>query len=53
MKAIVNEELGDGVVSAIDVNVTVSKQKGKHGEDRIVINIDGKFLPYSEQNVDW
>ncbi len=42
IKAIMNEELGDGIMSAIDMFATIDKIKGKAGEDRIVITLNGK-----------
>ncbi|KAK9832326.1 hypothetical protein WJX74_006380 [Apatococcus lobatus] len=52
IKAIMNEELGDGIMSAIDMFATVDKIKGKTGEDRLVITLNGKFLPHIEQVAD-
>jgi len=48
LKALVNEKCGDGIMSAIDMYVSVDKIKGKHGEDRIVVRLNGKFLPQVE-----
>ncbi|GJD12248.1 Cyanate hydratase [Galdieria sulphuraria] len=42
LKALVNEKCGDGIMSAIDMYVTVDKIKGKHGEDRIVVKLNEK-----------
>ena len=42
IKAIMNEELGDGIMSAIDMFATIDKIKGKTGEDRVVITLNGK-----------
>jgi hypothetical protein len=36
-------------MSAIDVYVSIDKHKGKQGEDRVRITLDGKFLPHIEQ----
>ncbi|CAM9652788.1 unnamed protein product [Ascophyllum nodosum] len=49
LKSIINEKFGDGIMSAIDVFVTVEKIKGSQGEDRVVITFNGKFLPHIEQ----
>ncbi|KAL4423450.1 hypothetical protein ABPG77_005402 [Micractinium sp. CCAP 211/92] len=49
LKAIVNEKFGDGIMSAIDFYCTVDKVQGKHGENRVVITFNGKFLPHVEQ----
>jgi cyanate lyase len=48
-KAIIDEELGDGIMSAIGFYATVEKLKGKDGEDRVLISLNGKFLPHTEQ----
>eukprot|EP00871_Galdieria_phlegrea_P000766 jgi/Galph1/1690/GphlegSOOS_G367.1 len=48
LKALVNEKCGDGIMSAIDMIVSVDKIKGKHGEDRLVVKLNGKFLPHVE-----
>ena len=42
IKAIMNEELGDGIMSAIDMFATIDTIKGKAGEDRLVITLNGK-----------
>ncbi|PRW33314.1 cyanate hydratase [Chlorella sorokiniana] len=52
LKAIINEQFGDGIMSAIDFYCTVDKIKGKHGEDRAVITFNGKFLPHVEQHTE-
>ncbi|KAH9764208.1 Cyanate hydratase [Citrus sinensis] len=49
IKEIINEEFGDGIMSAIDFYCSVDKVKGVDGKDRVVITFDGKYLPYSEQ----
>jgi len=49
IKAIMNEELGDGIMSAIDMYATIDVIKGKGGENRLVISLNGKFLPHVEQ----
>ncbi|KAJ3064698.1 hypothetical protein HDU98_011907 [Podochytrium sp. JEL0797] len=49
IKAIINEKCGDGIMSAIDMYSRVDIIKGVHGEDRVVITLSGKFLPYIEQ----
>ena len=52
LKAIINEEFGDGIMSAIDFYMTVDKVVGMSGEDRVVITFNGKFLPHVEQRID-
>mmetsp|Transcript_11395 Transcript_11395/g.14289 ORF Transcript_11395/g.14289 Transcript_11395/m.14289 type:complete len:188 (-) Transcript_11395:80-643(-) len=52
LKQIINEKFGDGIMSAIDFYVDVKKVKGIKNEDRVLITFNGKFLPFSEQNMD-
>ncbi|KAL6292289.1 hypothetical protein ACE6H2_000431 [Prunus campanulata] len=49
IKEIINEEFGDGIMSAIDFYCSVDKVKGVDGKDRIALVFDGKYLPHSEQ----
>ena len=49
LKLLVNEKKGDGIISAIDLYVDMHMIKGKQGEDRFVISLNGKFLPHVEQ----
>ncbi|KMP11148.1 hypothetical protein UR09_04165 [Candidatus Nitromaritima sp. SCGC AAA799-A02] len=49
IKAIMNEQFGDGIMSAIDFKLTIDKIKGSKGEDRMVVTMNGKFLPHIEQ----
>ena len=49
IKAVMNEIFGDGIMSAIDFKITVNKVKGDKGEDRMVVTMNGKFLPHIEQ----
>ncbi|XP_010264934.1 PREDICTED: cyanate hydratase [Nelumbo nucifera] len=49
IKEIINEEFGDGIMSAIDFYCSVDKVKGMDGKDRVVVTFDGKYLPYTEQ----
>lgn len=49
IKYLVNEKRGDGIISAIDLYMDLEVIKGKHGEDRVVIILNGKFLPFIEQ----
>ena len=51
LKHLVNEKKGDGIISAIDMYVDFNVIKGVQGEDRFVISINGKFLPFVEQLV--
>eukprot|EP00250_Pteridium_aquilinum_P016389 c23082_g1_i1 orf=127-651(+) len=52
IKAIINEEFGDGIMSAIGFYCTVEKVKGKDGEDRVAVVFNGKFLPHVVQKVE-
>lgn len=45
MKEIVHEKFGDGIMSAIDFTMTIDKKEDPKG-DRVVVTLDGKFLPY-------
>lgn len=49
IKDIINEELGDGIMSAIDFYCSVDQVVGVDGKARVVITFDGKFLPYTVQ----
>ena len=44
-KALIDEEFGDGIMSAIDFSMDVSRQADPAG-DRVQIVMSGKFLPY-------
>eukprot|EP00303_Exanthemachrysis_gayraliae_P001748 CAMPEP_0206006608 /NCGR_PEP_ID=MMETSP1464-20131121/5279_1 /ASSEMBLY_ACC=CAM_ASM_001124 /TAXON_ID=119497 /ORGANISM="Exanthemachrysis gayraliae, Strain RCC1523" /LENGTH=169 /DNA_ID=CAMNT_0053380089 /DNA_START=38 /DNA_END=547 /DNA_ORIENTATION=+ len=52
IKAIVNERHGDGIMSAIDFYVDVGHTTGKNGERRVVITMNGKYLPHVEQRAE-
>mmetsp|Transcript_14231 Transcript_14231/g.33230 ORF Transcript_14231/g.33230 Transcript_14231/m.33230 type:complete len:195 (+) Transcript_14231:67-651(+) len=52
IKSIINEQCGDGIMSAIDFYCDVGTTTGKHGERRVVITFNGKFLPHIEQRSD-
>lgn len=39
-------------MSAIDFYLDVGTTKGVHGETRVVITMNGKFLPFIEQKSD-
>uniref|UniRef100_A0A2P2Q5C9 Cyanate hydratase n=1 Tax=Rhizophora mucronata TaxID=61149 RepID=A0A2P2Q5C9_RHIMU len=49
LKDIINEEFGDGIMSAIDFNCSVDKVKTVDGQTRVVVTFDGKYLPFNEQ----
>jgi cyanate lyase len=45
VKELIHEEFGDGIMSAINFNMTVDRRPDPGG-DRVVVTFDGKFLPY-------
>jgi cyanate lyase len=44
-KELINEEFGDGIMSAIDFNMQIEREPNPAG-DRVKISMSGKFLPY-------
>jgi len=50
IKEVMNEKFGDGIMSAIDFKITLDKIKGDKGEDRMVVTMNGKFLPHIKQD---
>jgi cyanate lyase len=44
-KALIEEEFGDGIMSAIDFDLYMERQPDPRG-DRVKITMTGKFLPY-------
>jgi cyanate lyase len=44
-KALIEEEFGDGIMSAIDFDMTMDRLPDPKG-DRVRITMSGKFLPY-------
>jgi len=44
-KALIHEEFGDGIMSAIDFKMDITREPDPKG-DRVNIVISGKFLPY-------
>ncbi len=44
-KALINEEFGDGIMSAIDFRMDLTREADPKG-DRVQILMSGKFLPY-------
>lgn len=44
-KALIHEEFGDGIMSAIDFDMDIQRQPDPKG-DRVRIVMSGKFLPY-------
>ncbi len=45
LKALIEEEFGDGIMSAIDFNMNMERLANPKG-DRVKIVMSGKFLPY-------
>ena len=46
-KELIQEEFGDGIMSAIDFEMAIERQPDPKG-DRVKITMSGKFLPYKE-----
>jgi cyanate lyase len=46
-KELIQEEFGDGIMSAIDFDMTIERQPDQKG-DRVKITMSGKFLSYKE-----
>lgn len=46
LKALVHEQFGDGIISAINFKMDIKKVEDAEGGSRAVITLDGKFLPY-------
>ncbi|MBF6176998.1 Cyanate hydratase [Nocardia otitidiscaviarum] len=45
LKELIHEEFGDGIMSAINFTVDISRRPHPDG-DRVVVTFDGKFLDY-------
>ena len=45
IKELIHEKFGDGIMSAIDFTMDIAREENPKG-DRIVITLNGKFLPY-------
>ncbi|MGV9409661.1 cyanase [Nocardia sp. NPDC003693] len=45
IKEMIHEEFGDGIMSAINFQLTVERRPDPDG-DRVVVTLDGKFLDY-------
>ena len=46
-KELIQEEFGDGIMSAIDFDMAIERQGDPKG-DRVRLTLSGKFLPYKE-----
>ena len=47
IKALIEEEFGDGIMSAIDFTMDIERKNDPNG-DRVILTLDGKFLPYKK-----
>jgi len=45
IKELIHEEFGDGIMSAINFRLDISRMPDPAG-DRVVVTLNGKFLPY-------
>ena len=45
IKELIHEEFGDGIMSAIDFKMDIVREPDPKG-DRVVVTLNGKFLPY-------
>ncbi|CAG9181689.1 cyanase [Cupriavidus pampae] len=45
LKALVHEQFGDGIISAINFKLDIKKVADPEGGHRAVITLDGKYLP--------
>src|SRR5215213_11127212 len=45
IKELIHEEFGDGIMSAIDFDMSITRQPDPKG-DRVKVVMSGKFLPY-------
>lgn len=45
LKEVIHEKFGDGIMSAIDFTLDVSREEDPNGA-RVVVTMNGKFLPY-------
>lgn len=46
-KELIQDEFGDGIMSAIDFDMAIERQPDQKG-DRVKLTLSGKFLPYKE-----
>ena len=49
IKALIHEEFGDGIMSAINFGLNVERVEDPEEGDRVRITCEGKFLPYNWQ----
>jgi cyanate lyase len=46
-KELIQEEFGDGIMSAIDFDMAIERQRDQKG-DRVKVTMSGKFLQYTQ-----
>ncbi|MGV7243650.1 cyanase [Caballeronia sp. M23-90] len=46
LKALVHEQFGDGIISAVNFKLDIKTVEDPEGGSRAVITLDGKFLPF-------
>jgi cyanate lyase len=47
LKDVIQEKFGYGIMSAIDFRMDIKKEENPKG-DRVVVTLNGKFLPYTK-----
>ena len=47
LKALIHEQFGDGIISAVNFKLEVKKVDDPDGGSRAIITLDGKYLPYA------
>jgi cyanate lyase len=47
IEALIHEMFGDGIMSAIDFTMDIQRKEDPKG-DRVVVTMEGKFLPYKK-----
>ncbi|MFH8596432.1 cyanase [Streptomyces rimosus] len=45
LKALIHEQFGDGIISAVNFRLDIQKVEDPEGGSRAVITLDGKYLP--------
>lgn len=45
LKALIHERFGDGIMSAINFRLDVTRAEDPEGGERVVVTLDGKYLP--------
>jgi cyanate lyase len=45
LKALVHEQFGDGIISAINFKLDIRKEADPEGGERAIITLNGKYLP--------